>query len=263
MLAGVWADARASCEFFTRLPVGPAGPPAPDPGRVVLLAPLSGLLLAVPAGAVLSLVQAAVDLPEGRLLAAAAAIAVLAFLTRGLHLDGLADLADGLGASRDPARSRAVMHRSDIGPFGVIAVVAVVLLQVAALAVLAGAGAAALGLLVALPAARVGLAWLCRPEWPAAPGSKLGAWVAGRVSPASAALVTVGWALLAAGSAWGLAGVGAGAGAAGAVLASVVVAVHLGRTAQDRLGGVTGDVLGAAVEVAQAAALVLLALVVG
>jgi adenosylcobinamide-GDP ribazoletransferase len=261
--AGPWTDLRASLGFFTRLPIGPAVGRAPDPGRIVLLAPLSGLLLAALAGAVLLLVDAGIDVAEGSLLAAVAATGAIAYLSRGLHLDGLADLADGLGASRDPTRSRAVMHQSDIGPFGVIAILVAVLLQVAALAVLVAAGAALLALLVALPAGRLGIAWLCRPGWPAAPGSTLGRWVAGQVSPTSVLLATGLGVLLAGAGGWAVSGVGAGAGAAGAVLAAVVIALLVGRAARDRVGGVTGDVLGAAVEIAQTAALVLLALALG
>jgi adenosylcobinamide-GDP ribazoletransferase len=261
--AGPLADLRASLGFFTRLPAGRATGPALDPGRIVLLAPLSGLLLAGLAGALLIMVDAGIDVAEGRLLAAVAATAAIAYLTRGLHLDGLADLADGLGASRDPVRARAVMHQSDIGPFGVIAILVVMLLQVAALAILAAAGASALALLVALPAGRLGIAWLCRPSWRAAPGSTLGGWVAGQVSPTSAALATGMGGLLAAAGGWAVAGAAAGASAAGAVLAAAIIALLVGRAASDRVGGVTGDVLGAAVEIAQTAALVLLALALG
>ena len=59
-------------------------------------------------------------------------VVALALLSRGLHLDGLADLADGLGSRRPAAGAHEVMARSDIGPFGVAAVVLALLLQVAA-----------------------------------------------------------------------------------------------------------------------------------
>ncbi len=229
----------------------------------MLLAPLIGLVLAVMTGVVLAVIVALTETAAGHLLAAVAAIGVLAYLTRGLHLDGLADLADGLGAGRDPARSLAVMHQSDIGPFGVMTVVVILLLQVAALAHLTAQGAATLGLLVAVPAGRLSLALLCRPGVPAAPGSRLGAWVAGRVSTTGAAAATVAWTVLAALCGWGLGSAGTGVAAAAAVLAAVGVGLILGRTARQRLGGITGDVLGAAVECAQTAALLLLALSLG
>ena len=61
-------------------------------------------------------------------------MAALALLTRGLHLDGLADLADGLGSGQPAATALDIMRRSDIGPFGTVTLVLVLLTQVAALA---------------------------------------------------------------------------------------------------------------------------------
>ena len=64
------------------------------------------------------------------------ALAALALLTRGLHLDGLADTADGLGPLRGRERALQVMRQSDVGPFGVVTLVLTLLLQVACLAAL-------------------------------------------------------------------------------------------------------------------------------
>ncbi|KOV18860.1 cobalamin synthase, partial [Streptomyces sp. XY413] len=93
-------------------------------------APLAGLavgvLAAVP-GVLLLLLGAA------PLLAAAVTVAVPAALTRGLHLDGLADTADGLGSAKPADEALRIMKKSDIGPFGVIALVIVMLVQTAAL----------------------------------------------------------------------------------------------------------------------------------
>lgn len=271
-------DLRSSLGFFTRLPVGASGDAATRPGRVILLAPASGLVLAVLAGLPVLLVSELVRATEGRLLAAVAGIGALAYLTRGLHLDGLADFADGLGSGRDAARSRAVMHKSDIGPFGVIAVLIVVLLQATALAILIGADAGLLGLLVALATARAAISLLAGPNWPAAPGSSLGAWVCGQV-PAVAALTSIGlWSVGAGVLGWLLSGPGAGslaaasladgslavaAWAAGCGALASGTAYLVGRTARQRIGGITGDVFGAAVEVAQTGSLLLLALALG
>ncbi|HJY04492.1 MAG TPA: adenosylcobinamide-GDP ribazoletransferase, partial [Streptosporangiaceae bacterium] len=70
-----------------------------------------GLLLGSVAAAVL--VVADHPLGAGPLTAAGLAVAALALLTRGLHLDGLADLADGLGSGQPAARALDIMHRSD------------------------------------------------------------------------------------------------------------------------------------------------------
>lgn len=209
-------------------------------------APLVGVLLTALAGAVLA---GALLLGLSPLLAAVLAVGALALLTRGLHLDGLADVADGLGSGAAADRALEVMRRSDIGPFGVVTLVLVVLVQVASLAELAAEGTAAAlwGLGAALLSGRLAVTWACTPLVGAARPEGLGAFVARSVPFPAAAAVTC--AVLLAGAAggwtWPVA-VGAGLAAAGGLL------LRLRR----RLGGVTGDVLGALAETAAAAALV-------
>ncbi|MER7499947.1 adenosylcobinamide-GDP ribazoletransferase [Nonomuraea pusilla] len=217
-------------------------------GTAMALAPAVGAALGAVAGLPLFL-------PGPPLLGAALAVGLLAVLTRGLHLDGLADLADGLGSGKPAAQALDIMKKSDIGPFGVMALAFTVLVQVTA------AGAAGFAALVtACAAGRLALAWACRAGVPAARPGGLGATVAGTVRPA------VAWAATAAVVA-GAAGLGllSGPGRAAlvlpaGVLAGLAAALLLLAHARRRLGGVTGDVLGALVETATAAALTTTAL---
>jgi adenosylcobinamide-GDP ribazoletransferase len=220
-------------------------------GVAMALAPLAGLLLAAPAIAVVALGRW-IEAPS--LVVATLAVAVLALGTRGLHLDGLADTADGLAASYDRERALAVMRRGDTGPAGTATVVLVLLVQVAALSALADRPWV---VLIAVTAGRSVLSMACARGVPAARDEGLGATVAGAVPAVVAVAVAVatgaGAAALTqvAGTAWWT--------GASAVAAAYAVAALLVRRCVRRLGGVTGDVLGACVEVAVAAALVALA----
>ncbi|MFE5817917.1 adenosylcobinamide-GDP ribazoletransferase [Streptomyces sp. NPDC056479] len=224
----------------------------------MLCAPLVGVVLGCGAAA-LALVL--LVLGAGSLLAAVAAAAVPAVLTRGLHLDGLADTADGLGSGKPAEDALRIMKQSDIGPFGVITLLFVLLAQVAALSQLYDDSWArgALATLVSAVAARLALTLAARTGVPAARPEGLGAAVAG-VVPVRGALAV----------ALTVTGVAAAAGAplgtddivrtALAVLAALAVAELLLRHCVRRFGGVTGDVFGGLAETSATTALVVLAL---
>ncbi|MFF3260877.1 adenosylcobinamide-GDP ribazoletransferase [Streptomyces sp. NPDC002932] len=224
----------------------------------MLCAPLAGLVVGVLAAVPGSLLLLS---GSGPLLAAVVSAAVPAALTRGLHLDGLADTADGLGSGKPAADALRIMKQSDIGPFGVITLLFTLLAQVAVLQQLyaqswtRGAAAA----VVAGVVARLALTLASRDGVPAARPEGLGAAVAGAVPVRGAvavALVTVA----------GCAGAGALLGGYGALryglaaLAALAVAQLLLRHCVRRFGGVTGDVFGALAETAATVTLVGLAL---
>lgn len=238
--------ARLALGTLTVLPVPP--PRAVD-GRVaglaMSLAAVAALPLAAAAGLVVWLGDVVAAPP---LLTAVLAVAVLAMGSRGLHLDGLADTADGLAVPGDVARRLEVMRRGDVGPVGAVTLLLVVTAQCAALAGVldryAGT-AAALTAGLAVVVSRGCLAAACARGTTAARADGLGRAVAGSVPVAAALLVLAGLATLAAllQGGRGVAGVATAAAAAGLLL------LH----ARRRLGGITGDVLGAVVEVAFAA----------
>jgi adenosylcobinamide-GDP ribazoletransferase len=185
--------------------------------------------------------------PAARLLGAALAVALLALLTRGLHLDGLADTADGL-ASRAPAETAlGIMRRSDIGPFGVLAIVLVVLLDTASLVAFdAGPWRPVAALSIAAATGRVAALHAATRGVPSARSEGFGAYVAGSMPApvvAFAAVALLGYAVGLAAAvnaslvAWAVA-------PAGALLVAAACRWHITR----RLGGVTGDVFGALVE---------------
>jgi adenosylcobinamide-GDP ribazoletransferase len=225
-------------------------------GAAILLAPLTTLpVLAVLACAHLLVAHARAP----SLVVAVLVLLAEALVTRAMHLDGLADTADGLSAGYDAESSLRAMKASDVGPSGVGAVVLVVLLQASCVSVLLPTvgGAVAAGL--AWVSSRLALAWACRRGVPAAQRGGLGAMVAGAVSPAASAggslvLLVVGTVVVAesGGRLWS-AGV--------VVVVGVLAALALVRRAVRRLGGVSGDVLGAVVEVALSAGLVMAVLV--
>lgn len=256
--ASLGAGLRFAFGTLTVLPVRVARWDRPAARAGMLCAPLAGLVVGLAAaglGGLLLLAGAAAPL------AAVASVAVPAVLTRGLHLDGLADTADGLGSGRPAEDALRIMKRSDIGPFGVITLLLVLGAQVAAVAELYATGWARGALAVVLSAvtARLALTLACRTGIPPARPDGLGAAVAGTVPvryAAGAALFTTA-ACAAAGGAFGT--LGAAHHALAAVAAPVSAELLLRHCAR-RLGGVTGDVFGALAETAATAALVVLAL---
>ena len=255
---------RLSVTLLTVIPVRDHGT-APDrgtAGAAMAWAPCVGLLLGLIAAAVL--LAADHPLGLGPLTAAVLAVAALALLTRGLHLDGLADLADGLASGRPARAALDIMRRSDIGPIGTVTVLLTLLIQVSALsqAESSGDGRGPAALIAAAITGRLAITSACRRGVPAARPDGLGALVAGTVRPVIPAAITLG-ALAVAGAAvvisatvpderlgWTL---------PLAVAAGLAAALGLERHAVHRLGGITGDVLGALAEVATTVALVVAA----
>ncbi|OIJ97078.1 adenosylcobinamide-GDP ribazoletransferase [Streptomyces colonosanans] len=224
----------------------------------MLCAPLAG---AVVGGLAALLGTALLLLGAGRLLAAVASVAVPAVLTRGLHLDGIADTADGLGSGKPAEEALRIMKRSDIGPFGVITLLFVLLAQVAALAQAYGDSWArgASAVVVSATAARLALTLAARSGVPAARPEGLGAAVAGVVPVRGALAVAV--AVTAAAAAGGaLPGASGVVRTAAAVLLAMGAAELLLRHCTRRFGGVTGDVFGGLAETAATTALVVLSI---
>ena len=239
----------------------------PPPRRVdrsvargaMLLAPVVGLLLGTAAAVVLVVVRVVAPDHRDALavdgLGAVLAVSALALLTRGLHLDGLADTADGLGVKAtgegSVQRRLDVMRAPDIGAFGVATMVLVLLAQVAALTVCSIAGYGTVALVTAAVTGRLATTWACTSPVPSARADGLGAVVARSVPVAGAVLVSLVSLSLVAGL--GLldddGSVRTGVVLVGSALGGLVVAALALRHCVGRFGGVTGDVLGALVEI--------------
>jgi adenosylcobinamide-GDP ribazoletransferase len=232
---------RLALSWLTVLPVR-AGRVDPGTARVAIaVAPLVGLLLGGIAAAALSSLDA-LELPP--LLSGLLVVGLLAALTRGMHLDGLADTADGLGCYGPPERALAVMRDGGAGPFAVVTLIIVVGAQAIALGTIAPNGRWG-AVLFAYTAGRAAFAVCCTRGVPAARPDGLGALVAGSQPVA----IPTGWWVILAG-----AGVFAVPGRWWLGLLAVALAgatvVTLTAHTRRRFGGITGDVLGAACELA-------------
>lgn len=229
--------------------------PVPPPRRVdrsvtgiaMVVAPLA----VVPLGLLVALIcWAGPQLELEPLAVAAVAIGALALGSRALHLDGLADTADGLTASYERERSLSVMKSGNTGPAGVAILVIVLGIQIASIASVLNRpyGPVVAGVLVC--ASRAALALACMRGVPAGRKDGLGVTYTQTVPRVVAVAL---WAAVAAitAAAFDLAGIPWWHGAIGVVVAATVVGLLLIRSVK-RFGGVTGDTFGAAIELALA-----------
>ncbi len=233
-------------------------PPATVTRRSACYAMAFAPLTAVPAAIVMIAVAyaaTAIDLPT--LGCGVILVAVSALMTRALHLDGLSDTADGLSASYDPVRSLTVMKSGTAGPSGVVALIIVLGLQVAGLSALADSADGAILAGGAFIASRASLAVCCCRGVPSARPTGLGSVFAGCVpKPLVAAIVVAATGVVTAAAVH--AGLEVWRGPSAVIGGLIPVLLLLSRT-RKRFGGVTGDVMGACVEVAFATTVVLLA----
>lgn len=247
---GWLADLHLAATFLTRLPL-------PDPGTVppgglaaaMRCFPLVGAGLGLAAG----LIAAAASTVLPPLAAALLAVLGLVLATGALHEDGLADFADGLGARGGPERRLDVMRDSRNGAFGVLALVFSVALRAAAIAAIAGAGAK-IGALIAAAAVSRALIPLAMRRLPPARPDGLAA-LAGRPG-ADCALAAFAIGAM-------IAGLGLGLAALPAIACAVLAGLGVAELARNRLGGYTGDVLGAVAQAAETALLLATAMIFG
>lgn len=213
-------------------------------GRSMSLFPLVGLLI----GLILAGVRYVLNLALPPSLADILVIAVLAVVTGCLHLDGFADTIDGLAGGGDRERTLAIMKDSRIGSFAVVGLILILILKAAAL--------------MGIPEGVKGRALIAAPvlgRWSAV---QLAAWFAyaragygtgraftryaGRgesgISTLVAAVIVV--------AVFGISGMAM-------LLAIAVLTALLGLFFRGRIGGVTGDIMGAACEVSEVACLIL------
>lgn len=259
-----FAGLRLCLSLLTVYPVAGLAAPTPEQGRVaILLAPLAGVTLWLPCAVGVLLVRSWLNFDFGSLPPAVLGFALLALLTRGLHLDGLADTADALGSYREPAAAREIMRRGDVGPLGMLAVLFVVLFEVSLFDVAISDHHGTVSLLVAILSGRLVLLLSCVEGATVSPGSTMGAMVIGTVSRRSAAAATV--VVIA------LCGVAASFDfhtldrhtetlqALVAPLLAVLIAWPIRRHISRRLGGLGGDALGALTELGTLTAMLVMA----
>ncbi len=236
---------RLAAAFLTILPVAPsAQADSADVAASFGWFPFVGFLI----GAALCVIDRALAPVLNPPLRSMIVIAALAAVTGAVHLDGLADAADALSAGRDRARALEILRDSRIGSFGATALIFILTLKMAALATAEPANRDA-ALMLAPGLGRWAMVAVARGRdylRPGGAGAGLLAQENGRNLRVATIIALIGVAIFAARHA----------------LAAIIVAamsVWALRALYRRwLGGVTGDLIGAAGEIVETAVLIAL-----
>jgi adenosylcobinamide-GDP ribazoletransferase len=259
-----FAGLRLALEMFTVAPVKAARINRRIAGSSMAWSPLIGAALAMIAAGVIIVARIVYPGPtlyirhanpvfEGPLIASALAILTIGLLSRGMHLGGLANTADGLASGRPGEEALGIMRGRPVGAIGVAALIGVLGIDVLALTSNTLVGRGTQALVLGVVAGRVAMLWACTPGLPAADTDGMSRIVVGSVPR----IVAIFWTLvLCAGATFygpvyaNIEGVNSAIQRLAAVLVALAVARLVGRHAVRRFGGVTGDVIGACGEVA-------------
>ena len=237
---GLIGEAHLALVFLTRLPLPPLGDLPPDAlARACRAFPLAGALIGGLGG--VAFLAAHWLWPAS--VAAIIAVTVIAVITGFLHEDGLADLADGFGGGRDKGRKLDIMRDSRIGSYGAVTLILALSLRIAIVTALPHP---AVALIAALALSRAVLPVIMHIVPPARPD--------GLAAGAGKPNATITWSAIVLGC--GVAAIALPlAPAACAILGAALAGLAVSSFALRQIGGHTGDVLGAAEQVAQTAAL--------
>ncbi|WP_425092098.1 adenosylcobinamide-GDP ribazoletransferase [Tropicimonas sp. S265A] len=250
-MRALFTDLLASLSLLSRLPVPvDHAQTGTRSARAAWAWPMAGAVLATLAALPgLALASLGVATP----LAAGMSLATLIMITGAMHEDGLADTADGLWGGWDPARRLEIMKDSRVGVYGVLALVLATGLRWTALTILLSGGAVTFitSMVAAAAVSRAAMAGVMN-ALPHARPDGLSAHVGTvPVSAARGALLLAGFIALCTGLPAGLA----------AALAVLLVSLGVARIAKAKIGGQTGDILGAVQQSAEITALIALATV--
>jgi len=245
--AALITDLRVALAFFTRLPVGPGAIGGMALARAAWAAPLVGVLVGALAG-LAYWIGWRLNFPP--FVCATLAVGAGVLLTGCLHEDGLADMADGFGGGDTRERVLEIMHDGRIGAFGACALIFALVLRIGALADLPNPTLVTWALIGAHTAARAGLPLLMRLVPPARTDG-LSADAGAPSGERAGVALLIGVVLLA-----------IAAGARNALIAVVLIGlagVMIAAIARRRIGGQTGDVLGAFEQVGECLVLLIAA----
>lgn len=244
VLTGWWHDFRIAVGFLTILPIGPSADIDDHRAGLRFAArafPLAGLVIGL-FGAMVYAIAHMLHLPPEA--AGFIAIGAMTVLTGAIHEDGLADMADGAMAREHMPERLAIMRDSRIGTFGTLALIIVVGIKTGIIGAIGWPDQVAPLLIGCAAASRAVLPAMMRLMRPAR-GDGL-AFAAGRPEENQVVMAAV------LGAVFALLLLGLTAGLV-AIVAGICAAGTIAWIAQKRLGGVTGDVLGAAQQVTEAA----------
>lgn len=250
-------DTARSVAFLSRVPV-PQRHFAGHDGRLsraVRAFPLAGLLIVLPSAALAAILSA---LHAPPLLLAFATLALQVLVTGALHEDGLSDSADGIGGGRDRESALAIMKDSRIGSYGAVALVLSFGLRAAAIAALASAltpSGLGMVLLAVAAASRTAMVW----HWSLLPPARRDGVAASVGEPGTGATTTA----LVSGilfAALLLLPHGTILAILAALAAAAIAVIAFNRVAMRKIGGHTGDTIGATQQLAEMSVLFALAM---